>query len=75
VLLQAERADRFLAMKQHTAGEHARERDLRQTLEAAVRKIHGIAGNTTAEKSELEDFEGAMEEIFQVILNLDLGLE
>jgi len=70
-LIQAERdRDRFFGQKQYLAGEHAIERDKRQKSFAALEAIRSLSGNTTLERSSVQEYENAIDEIFQICLGV-----
>lgn len=70
-LIKAEgERDRFFNMKSSLAGVYADERAKRQKMEAALKAIHTISGNCTPEKQSKDDYENAMDEVFQHCLSI-----
>ena len=62
--------DRFFSMKQTMAGVYADERSNRQKMEAALKAVSTISGNTTPEKNDKQAYENAMDAIFQHCRNI-----
>jgi seryl-tRNA synthetase len=62
--------DRFFSMKQSLAGIYAEERSNRQKMERELLAINNIAGNCVPEERNKDDYERAMDEIFQHCRNI-----
>lgn len=62
--------DRFFSMKQNMAGVYADERSKRQKMEAALKAISTISGYCVPEERNKDDYENAMDEIFQHCRNI-----
>jgi len=62
--------DRFFSMKQSLADIYAEERSKRQKMEAELLEINKISGNIVPSSSNKDDYENAMDEVFQHCRNI-----
>lgn len=70
-LIKAEgERDRFFSMKQAAASMYAEERSKRQRMEHELAAISKISGNCVPEERNKDDYENAMDEIFQHCQNI-----
>ncbi len=62
--------DRFFSMKQSLADIYAEERSKRQKMEAELLEINKISGSIVPSSSNKDDYENAMDEVFQHCRNI-----